>query len=159
MVMERLKLVGLRAVAWWIDAFLVGGTILLLRWLINAVFDSPLTGQAGALYDIVALAVLFFAYRVTVETKYASSLGKWSMKLEVITPHRNYWGSSLRNSWLLLTALGATGIPNVETALLALVGFSCLLVGRHPFDMAASAFVEPKLGEHVKVHNPWKREV
>jgi len=87
MILDRIGLLLRRGLAWWIDAFLAAAVIVVARWAINALADAPLTGQALEIYNAVALALVFYAYRVWAEATKATSLGKWSLKLEIIAPH------------------------------------------------------------------------
>lgn len=69
LVKERLGITLRRVVAWWIDAFLAAAIIIVVRWSVNALFDAPITGRVGAIYDIAALAVVFYLYRVICEAR------------------------------------------------------------------------------------------
>ena len=112
------------------------------RWAINALADAPLTGQALEVYNAVALALVFYAYRVWAEATKATSLGKWSLKLEIIATHPGWRAACLRNSWLLLTMLTLTDWPGVMPVLLAILSISMLAFGQTPFDMLANCLVE-----------------
>lgn len=103
MIAERLGIALRRAVAWWIDAFLVAAIVTVVRWVINALASTPLAGRPQEIYEAAALAVVFYIYRVWVETKKSTSLGKWSMQLEIIPARSPLVTACLRNSWLLLT--------------------------------------------------------
>ena len=59
MIAERLGVFLRRAVAWWIDAFLVAAIVTVVRWVINALADAPLAGRPEEVYEAVALAVAF----------------------------------------------------------------------------------------------------
>lgn len=142
MLLERLGIFARRAVAWWIDAFLAAAIIVALKWLINLIADEVLSGRAGAVYDIVALALVFYVYRVWVEAAKQTSLGKWSLKLEVIAEHPGIGSAAVRNGWLLLTLLALTGLPFVEATILGILGLSVLLLGQTPFDLLAGCLVE-----------------
>lgn len=142
MLLERLGIFLRRTVAWWIDAFLAAAVIVVLKWLINLSTDGALTGRAGAIYDIVALALVFYVYRVWVEATKQTSLGKWSLKLEVIAERSGIASAAIRNSWLLFTLLALTGLPYVEPTVLAILGLSVLLLGQTPFDLLAGCLVE-----------------
>lgn len=142
LVKERLGITLRRVVAWWIDAFLAAAIILVVRWSVNALFDAPITGRAGAIYDIAALAVVFYLYRVICEARTRTSLGKWSLQLEVITDKPGWWSAALRNAWILLTLISLTGVPHVETIVLGILGLSVLTTGQTPFDMVANCLVE-----------------
>ena len=142
MLLERLGIFVRRTVAWWIDAFLAAAIIVALKWLINFIADGVLSGRAGAVYDIVALALAFYVYRVWVEAATQTSLGKWSLKLEVIAEHPGIGSAAVRNSWLLLTLLALTGLPFVEATILGILGLSVLLLGQTPFDLLAGCLVE-----------------
>ncbi len=98
MIVERLGIALRRAVAWWIDAFLVAAIVTVVRWVINALADAPLAGRPQEIYEAVALAVVFYIYRVWVETKKSTSLGKWSMQLEIIPARSPFVTACLRNS-------------------------------------------------------------
>ena len=141
MLLERLGIFLRRTVAWWIDAFLAAA-IVLLKWLVDLSTDGVLTGRAGAIYDIVALALVFYVYRVWVEATKQTSLGKWSLKLEVIAERPGIASAAIRNSWLLLTLLALTGLPYVEPTVLSILGLSVLLLGQTPFDLLAGCLVE-----------------
>lgn len=142
MVLERLGIVLRRVVAWWIDAFLAAAIILVIKWLTNLATDGMLTGRAGEIYDIAALALVFYIYRVWAETTKQTSLGKWSLKLEVIAQRPGIASAAIRNSWLLLTLLALTGLPMVEGIILAILGLSVVLIGQTPFDLLAGCLVE-----------------
>ncbi|MDU7102534.1 MAG: RDD family protein, partial [Corynebacterium sp.] len=87
MILDRIGLLLRRGLAWWIDAFLAAAVIVVARWAINALAEAPLTGQALEVYNAIALALVFYAYRVWAEATKATSLGKWSLKLEIIATH------------------------------------------------------------------------
>lgn len=142
MLLERLGILLRRTVAWWIDAFLAAAIIVALKWFINLLTNEMLSGRAGAVYDIVALALVFYIYRVGVEATKQTSLGKWSLTLEVITERPGVVSAAVRNSWLLLTLLALTGLPYVEASILAILGLSVLLLGQTPFDLVAGCLVE-----------------
>lgn len=142
MLQERFGIVVRRVVAWWIDAFLAAAIILVLKWMVNLVTGGALTGRAGEIYDITALALVFYVYRVWAETAKHTSLGKWSLKLEVIAQQPGLASAAIRNSWLLLTLLALTGVPMVEGILLAVLGLSVLALGQTPFDLLAGCLVE-----------------
>lgn len=142
MVLDRIGLLLRRGLAWWIDAFLAAAVIVVARWAINALADAPLTGQALEVYNAVALALVFYAYRVWAEATKATSLGKWSLKLEIIATHPGWRAACLRNSWLLLTMLTLTDWPGVMPVLLAILSISMLAFGQTPFDMLANCLVE-----------------
>ena len=74
MIAERLGIALRRAVAWWIDAFLVAAIVTVVRWVINALASTPLAGRPQEIYEAAALAVVFYIYRVWVETKKSTSL-------------------------------------------------------------------------------------
>ena len=142
MILDRIGLLLRRGLAWWIDAFLAAAVIVVARWAINALADAPLTGQALEVYNAVALALVFYAYRVWAEATKATSLGKWSLKLEIIATHPGWRAACLRNSWLLLTMLTLTDWPGVMPVLLAILSISMLAFGQTPFDMLANCLVE-----------------
>ncbi|MER0081900.1 RDD family protein [Corynebacterium sp. KPL2861] len=143
MIVERLKMLLRRAVAWWIDAFLVAAIITVLRWVINALADAPLSGRPQEIYDAVALALVFYIYRVWVETKKSTSLGKWSMQLEIIPARSPLVTACLRNSWLLLTPLTLTGW-GIDAVILIILGLSVVAIGQTPFDLLAGCLVEKR---------------
>ena len=139
---EHLGITLRRVVAWWIDAFLAAAIIMVVRWTINALFDAPITGHAAAIYDIAALAGVFYLYRVICEARKRTSLGKWSLQLRVITDKPGWWSAALRNSWILLTLISLTGVPHVEAIVLGVLGISVVATGQTPFDMLANCLVE-----------------
>lgn len=142
MVLDRIGLLLRRGLAWWIDAFLAAAVIVVVRWATNALADAPLTGQALEIYNAVALALVFYAYRVWAEATKATSLGKWSLKLEIVAPHPGVRAACLRNSWLLLSMLTLTGLPIVMPLLLGVMSICVLVFGQTPFDMLANCLVE-----------------
>ena len=142
MIVERLGIFFRRVVAWWIDAFLAAAIIVVSKWLVNLATSGALTGRAGEIYDIAALALAFYAYRVWAEAAKQTSLGKWSLKLEVIAQRPGVASSLIRNSWILLTLLALTGLPYVEGVILAVLGLSVLAFGQTPFDLVAGCLVE-----------------
>lgn len=142
MVLDRIGLLLRRGLAWWIDAFLAAAVIVVVRWAINALADAPLTGHTLEIYNAVALALVFYVYRVWAEATKATSLGKWSLKLEIIATHPGWCAACLRNSWQLLTMLTLTGWPGVMPVLLAILSISMLAFGQTPFDMLANCLVE-----------------
>lgn len=148
MFWERFKLSLRRAVAWWIDAFLAAAVIVVLRWLLHLA-GVELNGRSGAIYDIVSFALVFYIYRVGFEATKHTTLGKWSLRLEIIGPH-GWRPAAIRNSWVLLTLISVTGIRFVEPVIVAILGMSLLVVGRHPFDMAAGNLVVEKLPPELK---------
>lgn len=85
LVKERLGITLRRVVAWWIDAFLAAAIIIVVRWSVNALFDAPITGRVGAIYDIAALAVVFYLYRVICE---AHPDLAWKVVLAARSHHR-----------------------------------------------------------------------
>ena len=138
----RLSVLIRRAIGFWIDGFAVGAVILLIQWLINLIGGTPLTGDAATLYQIYAFTLVFFAYRTIVEGRWNTSLGKWSLQLEIISINRGYTTSAIRNSWILLTVLAAFGIPYVEPTIVAILGLSIFGFAQHPFDYFAKTMVE-----------------
>lgn len=142
---ERIAVLLRRAVAWWIDAFAVAAVLVMLRGLINLMFSEPLTGQAAETYNVVGLGLGFFAYRVVVEGRYRTSLGKWSLGLQVYEGARGHTGAAIRNSWVLLTMLAAIGPAILDELIIGLVALSVLLLGRHPGDFATQARVDRRL--------------
>ena len=142
MILDRIGLLVRRGLAWWIDAFLAAAVIVVARWAINALADAPLTGQALEVYNAVALSLVFYAYRVRAESTKATSLGKWSLKLEIIATHPGWRAACLRNSWLLLSLLTLTGLPFIMPLLLGALSLCVLAFGQTPFDMLANCLVE-----------------
>ena len=142
MVLERIGLLLRRGLAWWIDAFLAAAVIVVARWAINALADAPLTGQALEVYNAVALALVFYVYRVWAEATKATSLGKWSLKLEIIVTHPGWRTACLRNSWLLFSLLTLTGLPFIMPLLLGVLSACVLTFGQTPCDMLANCLVE-----------------
>ena len=138
----RLSVLIRRAIGFWIDGFAVGAVILLIQWLINLTTDTPLTGDAATLYQIDAFSLVFFAYRTIGEGRWNTSLGKWSLQLEIISINRGYTTAAIRNSWVLLTVLAAFGIPYVEPTIVAILGLSIFGFAQHPFDYFAKTMVE-----------------
>ena len=138
----RLSVLIRRAIGFWIDGFAVGAVILLIQWLINLTADTPLTGGAATLYQIYAFSLVFFAYRTIVEGRWNTSLGKWSLQLEIISINWGYTTAAIRNSWVLLTVLAAFGIPYVEPTIVAMLGLSIFGFAQHPFDYFAKTMVE-----------------
>ena len=152
MLLERFAIALRRVVAWWIDAFLAAAIILVFKWLFNFATDGALTGRTGEIYDITALAIVFYVYRVWAEAMKNTSLGKWSLKLEVIAQRPGFASAAIRNSWLLLTLLALTGLPMVEGTILTVLGLSVLAFGQTPFDVLAGCLVErrtPTDDEHA----------
>src|SRR5699024_1797967 len=86
----RLSVSIRRAIAFWIDGFAVGAVILIAQWIINFAADSPLVGNSATLYQIWAFALAFFTYRLITEGRWNTSLGKWSLNLEIIALHPGY---------------------------------------------------------------------
>lgn len=80
----RLSVLVRRAIGFWIDGFAVGAVILIIQWLINLTADAPLVGHAATLYQIYAFSLCFFIYRTVVEGRWNTSLGKWSLNLDII---------------------------------------------------------------------------
>lgn len=142
MILDRIGILVRRGLAWWIDAFLAAAVIVVARWAINALADAPLTGQALEVYNAVALSLVFYAYRVWAESTKATSLGKWSLKLEIIATQPGWRAACLRNSWLLLSMLTLTGLPIVMPLLLGALSLCVLAFGQTPFDMLANCLVE-----------------
>lgn len=142
MVLDRIGLLLRRGLAWWIDSFLAAAIIMVVKWIVNAAADHPLSGDALEIYNAIATAVVFFVYRVWVEATRSTSLGKWSLQLEIIATRPGFFTSCLRNSWLLLTMLTLTGWPGVLPLLLGILSISLLAFGQTPFDMLANCLVE-----------------
>ena len=90
----------------------------------------------------MALSLVFYAYRVWAESTKATSLGKWSLKLEIIATHPGWRAACLRNSWLLLSLLTLTGLPFIMPLLLGVLSACALAFGQTPFDMLANCLVE-----------------
>lgn len=155
MTMERLVLTGRRILAWWIDAFAVGAVVIVLRWIINAITahtgalttapaDGLLNGTVQTTYETIAWAVIFYAYRVIIEGRYRTSLGKWSLGLEVVSPYPSYQVAAVRNSWLLLTLVGIWVYP-WQDIIPIVVGATMFIWGQHVFDKLAGAIVPEKM--------------
>ena len=144
----RLSVSIRRAIAFWIDGFAVGAVILIAQWLINFAAGSPLVGNAATLYQIWAFALVFFTYRLITEGRWNTSLGKWSLSLEIIALHPGYQSAALRNSWILLTLLAAWGVPHVETTIFLVFGLCMLGLAQHPFDFLAKTMIERKPGDN-----------
>ncbi|MDO5031788.1 RDD family protein [Corynebacterium sp.] len=150
MIKERIGITARRAVAWWIDGFLVAAVVVLAKWLINRAANEPLTGYTGDVYDIVALSVTFYLYRVIVEAKTGSSLGKWSLRLQVIPTNPAWVSAAVRNLWLLLPLFALLQLPfSVEGAVMLILGLSVLAVGQTPFDILAGCLVERKVPDQA----------
>ena len=66
MVLDRIGLLIRRGIAWWIDSFLAAAIVMVVRWVVNAAADHPLTGETLELYNAIAAAVVFYVYRVSV---------------------------------------------------------------------------------------------
>lgn len=140
----RLSVVIRRAIGFWIDGFAVGAVILIAQWLINFLFDAPLTAHAATLYQIWAFSLVFFIYRVVVEGKWKTSLGKWSLGLELISISPGYKTAAIRNSWILITILAAFGVPFVEPVVVGILAICMFGFAQHPFDYLAKTMVEKK---------------
>ena len=132
----RLSVLIRRAIGFWIDGFAVGAVILLIQWLINLTADTPLTGGAATLYQIYAFSLVFFVYRTIVEGRWNTSLGKWSLQLEIISINWGYTTAAIRNSWVLLTVLAAFGIPYVEPTIVVILGLSIFGFAQHQIGRA-----------------------
>ena len=91
MVLDRIGLLIRRGIAWWIDSFLAAAIVMVVRWVVNAAADHPLTGETLELYNAIAAAVVFYVYRVWVEAAKSTSLGKWSLQLEIIATHPGFF--------------------------------------------------------------------
>lgn len=141
----RLSVLVRRAIGFWIDGFAVGAVILIIQWLINLTTDAPLVGHAATLYQIYAFSLVFFIYRTIVEGRWNTSLGKWSLNLDIISITPGYKTAAIRNSWVLLTILAAFGIPYVEPTIVVILGLSIFGFAQHPFDYFAKTMVEKKL--------------
>lgn len=138
----RLSVLVRRAIGFWIDGFAVGAVILIAQWLINLAADAPLTGEAASIYQIWAFSLVFFFYRAIVEGRWNTSLGKWSLGLDIISITPGYKTAAIRNSWILITLLGAFGVPYVEPIIFLVFGISMLGLAQHPFDVLAKTMVE-----------------
>ncbi|QPK80107.1 RDD family protein [Corynebacterium lizhenjunii] len=140
----RLKLVARRAVAWWIDGFLVAAITVVLRWTLQG-SDTTATPEFDAAFRTIAPAVIFFFYRILIEACTGTSLGKWSMRLRVHTPGTPWPCAALRNAWLLLPMLGLSTYVNDEYltgALLLLGAIGVATFGVTPWDKLAGASVK-----------------
>ncbi len=151
-VFTRLSLTAWRTLAWWIDAFLAGAIVVAGRWIINGIAqlsgaNAPLSGQINNIYDVVALAAVFYSYRVFTEAKYRTSLGKWSVKMDIITTQPRWRGAVIRNLWIVLTLFALTPLPWVEVTILGILGLSVVVFGRSPFDALAGALVVRRVAE------------
>ncbi len=121
-----------RGVAWWIDGFLVAVIVIAVRAAWLALADP-------------AFNVVFFAYRVSLEGWKNTSLGKWSLRLEILATRRGIVGAALRNAYLLLPLLTLTGAGWAQYTteiVVAVLALSVLAVGQTPFDLLAGAMVE-----------------
>lgn len=157
---ERFKLTGLRTIAWYIDAFAVAAVVMPPFWFANVVGFYLVSPENEYAAQLIAFVVILFVYRLVVEYKWASSLGKFSLKLEVIHARQSRAQVAIRNSYILLGALGAVATTPLHYAgefTLIVVGLTTLLLGRSLFDFLAGAFVEPAMqnGQH---NNPWKKD-
>ncbi|AHI20156.1 RDD family protein [Corynebacterium casei] len=141
----RLSVLVRRAIGFWIDGFAVGAVILIIQWLINLTADAPLVGHAATLYQIYAFSLCFFIYRTVVEGRWNTSLGKWSLNLDIISITPGYKTAAIRNSWVLLTILAAFGIHYVEPTIVVILGLSIFGFAQHPFDYFAKTMVQKKL--------------
>jgi len=142
MVLDRIGLLLRRGLAWWIDAFMAAAVVVVVRWAINALADAPLTGHTLEIYNAVALALVFYVYRVWAEATKATSLGKLSLKLEIIATHPGVRAACLRSSWMLLSMLTLTRVPFIVPLLLGVLSVCVLAFGQTPFDMLANCLVE-----------------
>lgn len=140
----RLSVLARRGLGFWIDGFAVGAVILIIQWIINLLADAPLTGHTATLYQIYSFALVFFIYRVIVEGRWNTSLGKWSLQLELISISPSYRTAAIRNSWALLTILAAFGVPFVEPTILIILALTIFGFAQHPMDMLAKTMVEKK---------------
>lgn len=157
-MVERAKLTGLRTVAWYIDGFAVAAIVMLILWILELI-GLDINWSTNAAVPVLGFTIGMFLYRLVVEHKWASSLGKYSLRLEVIHARPSLGRVALRNSYLLLGGSSALNIDALAYAgeiVLIIVGLSTLLLGRSLFDSFAGAFVEPVLLNGQR-QNPWRK--
>lgn len=128
-----------RGLAWWIDGFLVAVVVIAVRAAWLALADPAFNVEA------LLTPLVFFAYRVSLEGWKNTSLGKWSLRLEILATRRGIVGAALRNAYLLLPLLTLTGAGWAQYTteiIVAVLALSVLAVGQTPFDLLAGAMVE-----------------
>ena len=128
-----------RGLAWWIDGLLVAVFVIAVRAAWLALADPAFNVEA------LLTPLVFFAYRVGLEGWKNTSLGKWSLQLEILATRRGVVGAALRNAYLLLPLLTLTGAGWAQYTteiIVAVLALSVLAVGQTPFDLLAGAMVE-----------------
>ena len=128
-----------RGLAWWIDGLLVAVVVIAVRAAWLALADPAFNVEA------LLTPLVFFAYRVGLEGWKNTSLGKWSLRLEILATRRGVVGAVLRNAYLLLPLLTLTGAGWAQYTteiIVAVLALSVLAVGQTPFDLLAGAMVE-----------------
>lgn len=128
-----------RGLAWWIDGLLVAVVVIAVRAAWLAIADPAFNVEA------LLTPLVFFAYRVGLEGWKNTSLGKWSLRLEILATRRGIVGAALRNAYLLLPLLALTGAGWAQYTteiVVAVLALSVLAVGQTPFDLLAGAMVE-----------------
>ena len=128
-----------RGLAWWIDGLLVAVVVIAVRAAWLALADPAFNVEA------LLTPLVFFAYRVGLEGWKNTSLGKWSLQLEILATRRGVVGAALRNAYLLLPLLTLTGAGWAQyttESVVAVLALSVLAVGQTPFDHLAGAMVE-----------------
>ena len=128
-----------RGLAWWIDGLLVAVVVIAVRAAWLALADPAFNVEA------LLTPLVFFAYRVGLEGWKNTSLGKWSLQLEILATRRGVVGAALRNAYLLLPLLTLTGAGWAQyttESVVAVLALSVLAVGQTPFDLLAGAMVE-----------------
>lgn len=128
-----------RGLAWWIDGLLVAVVVIAVRAAWLALADPAFNVEA------LLTPLVFFAYRVGLEGWKNTSLGKWSLQLEILATRRGVVGAALRNAYLLLPLLTLTGAGWAQYTteiIVAVLALSVLAVGQTPFDLLAGAMVE-----------------
>ncbi|MGV3071857.1 RDD family protein [Corynebacterium phoceense] len=130
-----------RGLAWWIDGFLVAVIVIAVRAAWLALADPAFNVEA------LLTPLVFFAYRVALEGWKNTSLGKWSLRLEILATRRGFIGATLRNLWLLIPLIALTGptwTEHTTEIVVAVLALSVLAVGQTPFDLLAGAMVESR---------------
>ncbi|MBF9011627.1 MULTISPECIES: RDD family protein [Corynebacterium] len=128
-----------RGLAWWIDGLLVAVVVIAVRAAWLALADPAFNVEA------LLTPLVFFAYRVGLEGWKNTSLGKWSLRLEILATRHGVVGAALRNAYLLLPLLTLTGAGWAQYTteiIVAVLALSVLAVGQTPFDLLAGAMVE-----------------
>lgn len=128
-----------RGLAWWIDGLLVAVVVIAVRAAWLALADPAFNVEA------LLTPLVFFAYRVGLEGWKNTSLGKWSLRLEILATPHGVVGAALRNAYLLLPLLTLTGAGWAQYTteiIVAVLALSVLAVGQTPFDLLAGAMVE-----------------